>query len=428
VRVRRPRLRILGGPQQGEVVDIDDRGVVIGTQPPADLLLTDGRASRRHAEIRRAPSGFVLHDLGSTNGTYLADLRIGSVYLGEGCVFRIGETEISFEDPEVALSLTPDARAAPLDMVAVSAKMRELVAAVRTFGPTDLSVIVEGETGVGKEVVARAIHELSRRAARPLVVVDCGALQEQLTESELFGHERGAFTGAVEARAGAFETADGGTIFLDEIGELPLSLQPKLLRALEAREIRRLGSNRTRTTDVRVIAATHRDLPEEVAGRTFRADLFFRLSEVRLKVPALRERPEDILPLAERFARESDPALRFDRSAAEELGIRSWPGNARELRNTVRRAAVVAQGGTIRAAHIAPVDFPGDAGRPSGPSVDVDVGLPIVDARDGVLASFHRVYLQALLDRYGGDMGAMARHAGIELNSVHRLLRKAGLK
>jgi transcriptional regulator with GAF, ATPase, and Fis domain len=312
-------------------------------------------------------------------------------------------------------------------MLAVSAKMRALVAAMRTYAPTDLSLIVEGETGVGKEVVARAIHALSGRAARPLVVVDCGTLQEHLTESELFGHERGAFTGAVEARSGAFETADGGTIFLDEVGELPLPLQPKLLRALEAREVRRLGSNRTKTIDVRVIAATHRDLPVEVAGRTFRSDLFFRLSEVRLKVPALRERPDDIVPLAERFARDCDPAVSFDEAARAELVMRSWPGNVRELRNAVRRAAVAAGGGTIRPQHLAPADFPGAPKGPSGLSLDVDIGLPIVEARDAVLASFHRAYMQALLDRYGDDIGAIARHAHIEPNSVHRMLRKTGL-
>jgi len=427
-RVRRARIRVASGPEQGRLLEIKgDVPLVIGSQAPVDLHLSDPKVSRRHAQVKRAPGGWVLEDLGSTNGTYLEDLRIGSIYLGEGVVFRVGQTDIAFEGPEEEVSLAP-ASGEPGEFVASSPAMRELVAAVRQFAPTDLSVIIEGETGAGKEVVARALHRQSRRSTRPLVVVDCGALHEELTESELFGHERGAFTGAVEARAGAFESADGGTLFLDEIGELPLTLQPKLLRALETREVRRLGSNKVKTVDVRVLAATNRDLPAEISVRAFRADLFFRLSEVRLRIAPLRERPQDLVPLAEGFAREVDPSATFTPDAVEVLRDRSWPGNVRELRNIVRRATVAARGKPIAPEHLAPADLSAVPGAEAGPAIAVDMGLPIVESRETLLAAFNRLYLQTLMERHGGDLEAVARHAGVALNSIHRLLRKAGLK
>ncbi len=410
------------------MLDVGESGVVIGSQEPADLVLSDPKVSRRHAEVRRCPGGFLLRDLESTNGTYLGDVRVQSVFLGEGSVLRVGQTEIAFEGPEEEVAIVPVGDGDPLGFVARSAAMRELVGAIRQFAPTDLSVVVEGETGVGKEVVARALHQLSKRVDRPLVVVDCGALHEELTESELFGHERGAFTGAVEARSGAFENADGGTIFLDEIGELPLTLQPKLLRALETGEVRRLGSNKMRTVDVRVIAATNRDLPSEVSVRAFRADLFFRLSEVRLRIAPLRERPEDLLPLAQRFSNEIEARAAFLPEAVEVLRGRTWPGNVRELRNIVRRAAVAAKGRAIGPEHLAPADVGTLPGSETGPAVAIDMGLPIVEARETMLTAFNRLYLKSLLDRYGGDLEAIARHAGVAVNSVHRLLRKAGFK
>jgi len=426
--VRRVRLRVVAGPDEGTSVEVPDTGVLIGSRAPAELVLSDSNASRRHAEVRRGPNGWVLTDLGSTNGTWIEDLRIEAAYLREGGLFRVGHTTIAFEGREEGVRLRPAPSDAALGVVAASPAMCEVVAAVRQFAPTDLSVVLEGETGVGKEVLARALHRLSHRSAKPCVVVDCGALHEDLTESELFGHERGAFTGAVEARAGAFEEADGGTLFLDEIGELPLSLQPKLLRALEAREVRRLGSNRIRSVDVRVIAATNRDLPAEVAARTFRADLFFRLSEVRVRIPPLRERPDDIVPLAQAFVGEVSAEARFTPEALEVLGRRSWPGNARELGNVVRRAAVAARGAPIGPEHLAPADLVSLPGKGGGPTLSVDVDLPIVEAREAVLAAFNRLYLQALLARFGDDLASVAKHAGVHPNSVHRLLRNAGFK
>jgi len=425
--VRRARLRVVTGSDQGQTVDLPDAGVLIGSQQPAEMVLADSNVSRRHAEVRRATNGWILTDLGSTNGTFLGEIRVASVYLADGFLFRIGKTDVAFEARETGATLRASEDDDP-GFIARSPAMREIVAAIREFAPSDLSIVLEGETGVGKEVVARAIHRASKRAKAPLVVVDCGALHDELVESELFGHERGAFTGAVDSRAGAFEAADGGTIFLDEIGELPLALQPKLLRALEVREVRRLGSNKTKSVDVRVLAATNRELPEEIAARTFRADLFFRLSEVRLRIPPLRERPQDVAPLAELFAHTVDPGATVSAAAADALAVRSWPGNVRELGNVMRRAAVAAKGKAIGPEHIAPADLTGLPGAQGGPQVTVDLGLPIVESREAVLAAFKRVYLEGLLARYGGDLEAVAKHAGVHPHSVNRLLRTSGLR
>jgi DNA-binding NtrC family response regulator len=419
-RVRRARLRIVSGPDAGKSVPVPDGGIVLGQE--ADVVLADKSVSRRHAEIRRARGGFVLVDLDSTNGTYVEDVKIGSASLGSGTRFRVGHTEIVFEADEEGLELPEAPPARAVGFVAESPAMRRLAAAVDRFSGSDLTILLEGETGAGKEVVARAIHRLGGRAEGPFVVVDCGALAENLVESELFGHEKGAFTGAHETRTGAFEEADGGTIFLDEIGELPHGLQPKLLRALEAREVRRLGSNKVKSVDVRVIAATNRDLPVEIEEKRFRSDLFFRLSEVRLRIPPLRERPMDVVPLARMFALEVDAGATLRPEAIEALCARSWPGNVRELGNVVRRAVVEAAGRPVDASHIAPPDLRG--GSAPGLAVRVDPDLPFEQAKEAVLAEFRRTYLEALVERYAGDLHAVARHTGLHLHSLHRLLRK----
>ncbi len=416
-----------GGSEGGRTIRLEEETVVIGSKPPADLVIADPGISRRHAEVRRAPSGWVLADLGSTNGTFIGAVRVEAVTLADGTVLRVGSTEIAFEAREEGVALDPAPPGERHGAVAVSRPMRELLAAIERFAPTDLSVVLEGETGAGKEVCARALHAASRRARAPLVVVDCGALSESLVESELFGHERGAFTGAVAARAGAFEEADGGTIFLDEIGELLPALQPKLLRAIEAREVRRLGSNKVRRVDVRVVAATNRDLAAEVGAQRFRADLFFRLSEVRLRVPPLRERRDDVLPIASAIAREMDPGASLSPEAIAALEAREWPGNVRELANVVRRAVVAAAGVPVRPEHLGPADLP-TLPEDAGPKLSIDLRLPLAEARDRVLADFHRLYLQGLVDRIGSDPRALARHAGVHEKSIFRLLRNAGIK
>jgi DNA-binding NtrC family response regulator len=297
---------------------------------------------------------------------------------------------------------------------------------------TDLSVIIIGETGTGKELVARALHDHGSRAGKPFVVVDCGAVSENLIESELFGHERGAFTGADRARAGAFELAHTGTIFLDEIGELPTELQPKLLRALERREVKRLGAPRPIEVDVRVLAATNRDLRAEVARGTFREDLYYRLAEVAVALPPLRDRREDIPVIAERFlaetaARAGAGAGRITPAALQALQQRDWPGNVRELRNVLRRAAVLA-----RADVIEPEDLPEATATapPQGPTTDVTglEGLPIKEARERWNEPLEREYLIRLIKRTGGDLESASTLAGLHRKSLERLLRQHGLR
>ena len=252
-----------------------ERDVIhIGSNKTADIVLTDPTVSRRHAEIRRGRDGVLLRDLGSMNGTFVGQVRAKEVYLGTDTLFRVGRTELSFTPADEVIDVEPSQADHFENLVGNSVAMREVFGLLERVAPTDLTVLITGETGTGKELASRAVHTRSKRGDGPLVVFDCGAAPENLIESELFGHNRGAFTGAIEARPGVFEMAHGGTIFLDEIGELPLELQPKLLRVLEQREVRRVGANKTKPIDVRVVAATNRNLREEVDRGRFREDLY----------------------------------------------------------------------------------------------------------------------------------------------------------
>jgi len=297
--------------------------------------------------------------------------------------------------------------------------MRAAFALLERAAASDATVLIEGETGTGKEGAARGLHDGSTRRSGPFVVVDCGAIPAELLESELFGHERGAFTGASAARAGAFEEADGGTIFLDEIGELPLDLQPKLLRAIEHRQIRRVGSNLHKTVDVRLVAATHRDLRADVNDGRFRPDLYFRLAVVRINLPPLRERPEDIPLLVERIVDGlvDDPAARaplLDGALVTALQRGAWAGNVRELRNHLERCLVL--GGPV------PLAAP-------GPVVGaVDGRIPYAEARQRALDEFERRYLEDLLRRHDGKVASAARAAGVNRAYLYRLLQRHGLR
>jgi transcriptional regulator of acetoin/glycerol metabolism len=298
LRMYRLRIETRGKPEQR--MEVDQPVLRVGSREENDLVLDDDAVSRIHFEILVDESGHRLRDLGSTNGTFVDGFRAADIHLKPSCTITAGVTTIHFEllDAEADLPLSEGERFGPL--VGRSAAMRNLFATLERVAATDTTVLIQGESGTGKELIAEAIHGASgSRADGPFVVFDCGAIAGTLLESELFGHEKGAFTGALSDRAGCLEEADGGTLFLDEIGELPIELQPKLLRAVERRELRRVGSNRTQKFDVRIIAATNRDLSAEVNRGSFRADLYYRLAVVRLEVPPLRARPEDIPVLVE---------------------------------------------------------------------------------------------------------------------------------
>jgi DNA-binding NtrC family response regulator len=320
--------------------------------------------------------------------------------------------------------------------------MRELYSVIERIAPTLTTVVIEGETGTGKEVVAQTIHKLSSRAEGPMMVFDCGAVPENLIESELFGHEKGSFTGAIMTRQGLFEMASGGTLFLDELGELPLDLQPKLLRALESREIRRVGSNKPIRVDVRIVAATNRNLEEEVRAGRFRQDLFYRLSVVRLFLPSLRERAEDIPLLVKHFLGEHGYNKKPDggqkvtgvaRAAMDLMCAYRWPGNVRELVNTVERAVSFCDGEMIE-----PGDLP-DALRGDAPTATRSAGsVPIPagagpdstfkDAKEKWVSSFERDYILTLLKKNKGNISHAAREADIDRKYFRKLMKKYGIE
>src|SRR4051812_40978731 len=290
------KLVVLKGSQRGKEFVVSGDVIRIGKVDENDLVLPEETVSRVHCEILRDGKGHLLRDLHSTNGTFLDGAEIREAYVRAGSVITVGTVQLKFQPFEERIEILPSDKERLGELVGKSLKMREIFGLVERIGPTEATLLIEGETGTGKDLVARTVHALSKRKDKPFIVVDCGAVSGTLIESELFGHEKGSFTGATTTRQGAFELAHGGTIFLDELGELSLDLQPKLLRVLEQREIRRVGGNRTIKVDIRVIAATKQDLQKEVQKGKFREDLYFRLSVVPLHTPALRERKED-LPL-----------------------------------------------------------------------------------------------------------------------------------
>ncbi|UJR78267.1 sigma-54 interaction domain-containing protein [Sandaracinus amylolyticus] len=442
----RQKVVVVAGPDRGLEAEITGNSLAIGTAPTNDLVLADDTVSRRHCMISVQRDRYVVRDLESTNGTIVDGTPVLEAFLAPGARIRLGDTEILFQPKKKWERIEQQSGDRFGQLWGRSEAMKPVFALLAKLAPTDLSCILVGETGTGKELAARAIHDASRRAAKPFVVVDCGAISDNLIESELFGHERGAFTGADRQRIGAFEAAHGGTVFLDEIGELPIDLQPKLLRVLERREIKRLGSTRLLEVDVRVVAATHRDLPGMVRQGQFREDLYYRLAEVVVSLPALRERRGDVGLLAQRILDEyAEPGARppqLDGSAIEELERRNWPGNVRELRNVLRRSMMMTSGPMLRAADLrlgagpggtssrppppSPVDLTGEEA--TSPSIDVADDLPIKDARERWVAPMEREYLIRVLKRCGGDLDRAAADAGVHRKSFERLLRQHGIK
>jgi len=423
VNVRRCRLEVVAGADQGKVIEIVSNTIQIG-RVGADLNLTDGKVSGLHCELKLSPEGYRLRDLGSTNGTYVKGVRVVDAFIAPGSTIQVGKSAITFNplDESVAMPLWNEARLHQL--LGGSAAMRHLFELINRFAQSDATVLIQGETGTGKELIADAIHQSSPRRNEPFVVLDCSAIPEQLFEAQLFGHEVGAFTGAVKSTPGVFEMAHGGTLFLDEIGELPLDVQAKLLRAVETRKVRRLGGTKLFASDVRLVAATNRDLAAEVNRGTFRADLYYRLAVAKLQVPALRERREDLPLLIDHFLRQlsvssgnPDPRLPDDFNAR---ALRhTWPGNVRELRNAVERAVLLPNHPGV--AFEAP---PKKEGNGFG---HVDIDVPFKQAKQKLVDEFDRRYLEALLEAHDGNISAAARAAGIERMSIYKMIRRLGL-
>ncbi|MCO4761112.1 MAG: sigma 54-dependent Fis family transcriptional regulator [Myxococcales bacterium] len=424
------KLRVLDGPGAGTERICDRRLVYVGSAPDNDLVLEDAAASRCHLKIEGERQGYRVRDLSSKNGTWLAGSRLVEAVLTGDTTLRIGQTRVAFEllseVHEVALSLEPRFGA----LIGASREMREIFALLARVAGADVTVLVQGESGTGKELVAEALHSHSTRANGPLVVFDCSAVQPNLMESELFGHVRGAFTGAVAARQGAMVEADGGTLFLDEIGELSLELQPKLLRALEKHEVRQVGSNERKRVDVRVVAATNRDLAAMVSEGTFRQDLFYRLNVIRVVLPPLRRRPEDVPILVQHFLEEAQARSQDKRQMTvsfetmQQLQAHAWPGNVRELRNYVTRATVLSSGAELEMR----LDTQPVTDQGSGAGVDVRYDLPFKDAKARLIDVFERTYWTRALEAHGWNISATARATGLHRKSLEYVIKKLDLK
>jgi len=422
--VRRCRLEVVAGPDAG-ATHVSASPVILIGRSGGDLVLSDRRVSALHAEIRLEPDGYRLRDLGSTNGTYAWGMKIIDAFIGPSTTLVVGDSAVRFVPLPDAVEMPLWASSRMCGLVGSSPAMRRLFETIDRIAQSDATVLVTGETGTGKELVAEAIHERSRRAGGPFVVFDCGAVPAQLFEDQVFGHEAGSFTGASRATTGVFEAAHRGTLFLDEVGELPQDAQAKILRAVETRRIRRIGGSGSQTIDcdVRLVAATNRNLAAEMNRGSFRADLYFRLAVARLHVPPLRERLEDVELLVEHFL----GALRLGRERAlppEFVGwaaTQTWPGNVRELRNAVERAtAAVPQ---ARWASEEPAEAEGPASL-----VDVDLSLPFRESKRRVVEEFERRYVTGLLEANGGNISAAARSAGLDRMSVYKMLQRLGLR
>jgi transcriptional regulator with GAF, ATPase, and Fis domain len=394
--------------------------VIVGTAPSSDIVLVDRVVSRLHAELDPRDDGLWVRDLGSRNGTFLEGIRVLAARVPNGGRVQLGRTELTVFYPAepTAIELWPKNTFGGL--VGASVGMRALFARLSRIAQSQATVLIEGETGTGKELAAKAIHDASPRAEGPFVVIDCGALPENLLEAELFGHAKGAFTGALGARTGAIEEADGGTVFLDEIGELPLNMQPKLLRVLESRMVRRLGETQHRAVDVRFISATHRDLRTMANNRAFREDLYFRLAVLPVTVPPLRERPGDLPLLIEHLLpKEARGAVSPD--LLRELAGRPWLGNVRELRNFLERAATLGAPEALELAGQSPARCE-DVWRPKLPREMLE--LTLRELRELVVERVEREYFARLLERCDRNVAKGAELAGLNRTYVYRLLSK----
>jgi DNA-binding NtrC family response regulator len=417
----RMKLVVLSGPEAGHSLTLESREYVVGKAPTCDVVLSDKAISRQHLKLEVSDESVRAVDLESRNGSFYEGLRFSRMDLRPGSVITLGSTELKLvpeDSRERSLLLSSRNRFGGL--VGSSRKMREAFTLMERMAAGAADVLIQGETGTGKEGCAEALHQESPRKDGPFVIVDLAGIPASLIESELFGHVKGAFTGAQGDRAGAFERANGGTVFLDEIGELPLEIQPRLLRVLERRQVKRVGANDYRTVSVRVIAATHVDLEAAVQAGKFRRDLFHRLAVLRVTLPPLRERPEDIPLLIDTMLELGGrpPSALSDQTRAL-LAQYPWPGNVRELRNVVEQ--VVSLGEEALPA-MEPLPG-GSASKAAGPDLD----LPFKEAKEKLIEGFEHDYLKGLIERCEGNISRASREAGIDRVYLRKLLRKHGL-
>jgi len=392
----------------------------VGSGSDCDLVVKHRTVSRTHVELELVAEGVRVTDLDSRNGTFYLGQRVKQITVALGAHLRLGEAELALEPDTDALfdDLQYDS-SEYRGMLGTSLSMRRLFAIMRRLEGSLASVLIEGESGVGKELIARAIHEGSARRDGPFVAINCGAISRELIGSELFGHIKGAFSGAVDSRVGAFRSADGGTLFLDELGELPLDLQPNLLRALEAGEVRPVGSDQVTHVSVRLVTATNQDLEQNVREGRFREDLFYRLAVVRAFVPPLRERRDDIEPLVRRFAEQSGIG-ELPTAVVERLKSGEWPGNVRELRNAIEAYAAV----RVLPQSRAPRGISGPAGMDASLDDYVDLGRPYLELRDELVAKFSQRYIERAMEKTGNNKTAAAEIAGLDRKHFRTLLER----
>ena len=412
-------LELVSGPDTGLRSRLPLATVSIGTAPDNDVVLTDRTVSRYHAEIKATSEGVLVRDLGSTNGTFSNGLRVVEAFVEPNARLSLGKSGIQIRQTTEERSYHLSDADWNGGLVGRTGPMRELFGLLTAVAPTPMTVLINGESGSGKELVATTLHELSGRNG-PLVVFDASVTDPEMVRNDLFGHVKGAFTGASGAREGAFRRADGGTLFIDEIGELPLELQPRLLRALENREVAPVGADRPVKVDVRVIAATHRDLESMVRDGAFRADLFYRLSVITVQVPPLRDIKDDIPLLIRHFSDQLALPCRLSPEALVLLQRYRWPGNVRELRNVLERASVLCRGGEIGPEHLRLAEpDPSSASDPAAKDA-----APLSPAQ---LKALERQMIKEAMERNGNNKAAVARELGIPLSTLKRRIADFGL-
>jgi DNA-binding NtrC family response regulator len=413
---------VIKGPDRGESVRLqENKPVYFGSSPTCEMVLTDKTVSRRHMSAELVGDEVIVRDNDSTNGTFIQGSRFKEINVGFGAEVKLGRTVIKFLPDEEVVEPEPSAEESFGHLLGSDTKMRQMFKLLQDVAATDATVLIEGETGTGKELIAEELHNHSHRRNGPFVVFDCGAVPRELIESALFGHVKGSFTGAITDRRGAFAEAHGGTIFLDEIGEMALDLQPSLLRALDKRAVRKVGANVYEKIDVRVVAATNRELRSEVAKKTFREDLYYRLAVIRVSVPPLRERGTDIPLLVSHFIKQFSPDRPIQVSPDDLARIQrhSWPGNVRELRNTIERACLLSRGDTLNVDDALTDE--------SSPALGIRTDLPFKEAKGQLVEMFEREYIEDLMRRHKMNLSAAAREAQIDRKHLRELIRKYGL-